>query len=59
MTGIVVTHGTNTLEETAYFLDLTTTETKPVTSGPDSDGPRRGPRLLMQIGCVLADDLSP
>lgn len=46
--GIVVTHGTNTLEETAYFLELTTTSTKPVilvgaqrpASDPDSDGPR-------------------
>jgi L-asparaginase len=46
--GIVVTHGTNTLEESAYFLDLTTKDTKPVilvgaqrpASDPDSDGPR-------------------
>jgi L-asparaginase len=46
--GVIVTHGTDTLEETAYFLDLTVTSTKPVVMvgaqrAPvyfDSDGPR-------------------
>ncbi len=61
ITGIVITHGTNTLEETAYFLDLTTNGTKPVilvgaqrpASDPDSDGPRN---LLDAIRVALAPD---
>lgn len=46
--GIVVTHGTDTLEETSYFLDLTVKTEKPIvvigamktSSEPDWDGPR-------------------
>lgn len=45
--GIIVTHGTDTLEETAYFLDLTIKTEKPIvvigamktSSEPDWDGP--------------------
>ncbi len=48
ITGVIVTHGTDTLEETAYFLDLTVTSEKPVVvvgaqRAPtffDTDGPR-------------------
>ena len=46
--GIIVTHGTDTLEETAYFLDLTVKTKKPIvvigamktSTEPDWDGPR-------------------
>lgn len=46
--GIIVTHGTDTLEETAYFLDLTIKTSIPIviigsmknSSEPDWDGPR-------------------
>ncbi len=45
---VMITHGTDTLEETAYFLDLTVKTEKPIviigamktSSEPDWDGPR-------------------
>jgi len=48
ITGVVVTHGTDTLEETAYFLDLTVKTKIPIvvigsmknSSEPDWDGPQ-------------------
>ena len=61
ISGIVVTHGTDTLEETAYFLDLATISTKPVivvgaqrpASDPDSDGPRN---LLDAVRVAVASE---
>jgi len=59
--GVVITHGTDTLEETAYFLDLTVSSVKPVvlvgaqraSSYPDSDGPRN---LLNAVRVVASQE---
>ena len=58
--GVVVTHGTDTLEETAYLLDLTTASDKPVavvgalrnSSEMGWDGP---PNLLSAMRVAAAD----
>jgi L-asparaginase len=59
--GVLVTHGTDTMEETAYFLDLTVTSEKPVimvgamraASEWDADGPRN---LLDAARVVVSDE---
>lgn len=59
--GVIVTHGTDTLEETAYFLDLTVKTPIPIvvigsmknSSEPDWDGPRN---LLDAIHICLNDN---
>ncbi len=59
--GVIITHGTDTLEETAYFLDLTVNSEKPVVcigaqrsaSEKDTDGPRN---LLNAVKIVLSPE---
>lgn len=59
--GVVITHGTDTLEETAYLLDLTINSPKPVVltgsmknaSEPDWDGEKN---LIDSITVVLSEN---
>lgn len=61
ISGVIVSHGTDTLEETAYFLDLTVKSEKPViligaqrnASVKDFDGPRN---LLNAARVCVSDD---
>ena len=58
---VIVSHGTDTMEETAYFLDLTLDSSKPVilfgaqrnASEKDSDGPRN---LFNAVRVGVSDD---
>ncbi|RJQ81892.1 MAG: asparaginase [Desulfobacteraceae bacterium] len=59
--GVIVSHGTDTLEESAYFLDLTIKSDKPIVligaqrnaSEPDFDGPRN---LLNAVRICVSPD---
>jgi L-asparaginase len=60
--GIVITHGTDTLEETAYFLDLVLITNKPVVftaaMRSNSELGLDGPRNIVGAVRVAADDKS-
>ena len=58
--GFVITHGTDTLEETAYFLNLTVKASKPVvltgSMRPSTSISADGPMNLYQAVCVASSD---
>jgi L-asparaginase len=62
VTGVVVTHGTDTIEETAYFLNLVTKSTKPVvltaSMRPSTALSADGPLNFFNAVAVAADTAS-
>ena len=65
--GIVVTHGTDTLEETAYFLSLVIRHDKPLVlvgamrpaTAPGADGPANLYHAVALAGCAAAVGRGP
>lgn len=60
ISGVIVTHGTDTLEETAYFLSLTTSSVKPIVvvgaMRPSTATSADGPQNLMDAVRVASSD---
>jgi L-asparaginase len=60
ISGVIITHGTDTLEETAYFLSLTTSSVKPIVvvgaMRPSTATSADGPQNLMDAVRVASSD---